>query len=56
MSRINTFSTDSWEDVVVKEKRSPKFSWKEEVSVIEIETNAEGVEMRKGNEQVQCIN
>jgi len=41
---------------VVKEKRSAKFSGQEEVSVIEIGTSAEEAEMRKENEQVQCIN
>ena len=41
--------------MVVKEKRSAKFSGQEEFSVIETGTSAEKVEMRKENEQVQCI-
>jgi hypothetical protein len=56
MSRINNFSTDSWEDMVVKERRCAKFSGQEEVSVIEIGTSAEELEMMRENEQVQGIN
>ena len=56
MFRISNFSTDSWEDMVVKKRRSAKFSGQEEVSVIEIGTSAEEVEIMKEKEQVQSIN